>query len=316
MKITRNILKKMIFAFFVIVSLLSLFINKGLYFFELNNNIEVRVSSETADVQSFINDLNDQRIVRIDRINNILYYENSSIDEVQNSLNNANSDNKFSFDISNNFYQKDEVLKNYVLMNLLIVISSAFIFIYFILKNKPKLSGKQGVYLTGIYLVLALFSNLFLAGSISLLSRYYQVRELELTIFVFMNIWLSVIYFTAIWRLKEETFDDISSIYASEDFNHKSYLFILFLILAAITIGLGVNFVVTAILIILSILFVSFNFYNIGNIVNFKLTKPNITIKQPSFIAKKQSKPLEDNAKSYSTPVKKKKSKSKKRRRK
>lgn len=270
-RINKSLLNKVIIVFLIIGSVGTLFINQGLYHFELNSNIQVVISGENEDVENFLNSISDPNLVRKDKQNTTIYFEDKSFDDVKSKVGELNSENKLTFTISNNSYKRRELLLSYSAVVISMVIVSLITYIYFLLKNKPKLDNRQVFYLVTSYLVVAFFSNLFLSGIFSSLSRYYQIRELDLISFFVMNIWLSLIMFTSFWRIKEQEFLDISSLYSTQEFYHKRYLYLFILIVVAITLGLGTNFIITAILLIIGIIFVTFNFQNLGLFFNFKI---------------------------------------------
>ncbi len=314
MRLNGNSLSKIIFGLLIITAVLSLFINKGLYYFELNNNVEVNITGTQNEISDFINKINDTNLVRIDRVNNVLYFENEGADPVKVMLDSINLDRKVDFVISTDFYERSNVIINNILINLYLIAASVFVFIYFLLKQKNKLSGKQNLYILLNYFELVFFSNLILAGLFSLLSRYYQIREIDLIIFFLMNIWISLMYFSVIWRINPEDFEDISSLYASDAFYHKRYLYIAVIILLSVSFGLGVNFIVTAALIFVSLLMTSFTYNNLKFLINIKFQRPNINLLNRPILKRrdKAEEPIISTSKSSTKKNKKNKSKKKK----
>lgn len=305
-RINRTIVKKILIGILLTGSILALFVNKGLYFFELNDNIQVHITGEESEVDNFISSFEDSTLIRKDITNNSIYFESKGTEDINNSLNELNTEDKFIFEVSENGSNRRESLLNYSAFIILLVITSIFIFTYYLLKNKNNLSSKQYLYLVLSYGIVAFFSNLYLAGFISLLSRYYQIRELELISFLVMNIWLSVITFTSFWRLKVEEFDEISSLYATQEFINRRYFYMLILIVLSVTFGLGTNFIITATLILLGIWVANFNITNLGIYLSFKIKVPRPSISKQSQKLQK-NKELPNNPKKKKSKIKKKK---------
>ncbi|MEP7103644.1 MAG: hypothetical protein ABI721_02980 [Candidatus Dojkabacteria bacterium] len=255
---------------FVLISF-GLFIGNNIFYFsDFKPSIEVKYSSENSGK---LKELLDKTVIllnvaKVDRSENIVEFQTIDFSEVKNNIDNLIKDYP---EVTVKLKEVSELKRNNLTLLIgafyLLFLSAAAIHFYFI-------SGKGGdlKYILGSYLVLFFgitFSAIIDLGILSLISRYYKVTSLALTLTLLGSLSLFFIYYLSSDKVNEvNTFSYLGSIYRKfVDKYNREILSISAILIAITTIGLGSNFVIPAALILVFILVSLFTIHWIGYIL-------------------------------------------------
>ncbi len=267
-KISKRTLVTIITLILIIGSLVTLYLNHGFYYAAFHNQVRLSLSSTTENTSNIINKISSENknIARIDREGNSIYFEYTNIDDIENVAVEAIGDKKVSFDVEK-LISNDHPIREFAIVGLSILISSAAAIFYFLLKNNKGISDLNIIKSILVFAAAGLVSNLIVFGIISIASRFYQVKIIDLYSIVALNIWLAMLFLFGIWKFRYSELKEIGSL--DEEIiqtlrnQQYTYLKIALLVLVVVSIGLGTSFVMTSIFLILSFVIAEFSLISV-----------------------------------------------------
>ncbi len=261
----NNNLKKLrnnLFSVFVLVTLAlsipTLIINQGFYYSDFEESSKITLSLTEGEIsediysgfQSFIG------LTRIDRNNNVIYFQNSSSEVIKDLVEDTMKDTDVSFEYSDVIPERSqsEALNSIARGMIVFFVVSLLGLIYFVYRNSIIEGGYASVVkLLGIEIVTILSSMLIQLTLISVISRFYQVREIDIISILITGIWTNFLFILSWLQLRGQAKHTISEVLENLKSNNsilRNYLMIAIIFIAVpLFFGMGVNFVIPAVLI-------------------------------------------------------------------
>lgn len=300
-----------------LLSLLLLFVNKGFYYSDFRNRIEVSLSSQNQEeLNSATEALKSiPGLAYYNPNTNTFFYQNISIESIQNAVSGIDTESldiKVKEVLVNNRY----ILENYIwFLGIVVLVTSGATF-YIVLKEKGRINLKEALKFYSPFIVTIIFSSLVFLGILSLISRFRYISEFEFLTLFFINILTALIFFLSVYKIDyKEEFTLVG--FSKRLFKTSRYYALPFLItflvsMAAVLVVFGLEtlpFIISFIIGLFTLYFVTMWVFFISvariNRPAFKLKKHKSTKKQEV---------SEDLTKV--SPAKKKKKKSKKKKKK
>lgn len=190
-----------------LLSLLLLFVNKGFYYSDFRNRIEVSLSSQNQEeLNSATEALKSiPGLAYYNPNTNTFFYQNISIESIQNAVSGIDTESldiKVKEVLVNNRY----ILENYIwFLGIVVLVTSGATF-YIVLKEKGRINLKEALKFYLPFIVTIIFSSLVFLGILSLISRFRYISEFEFLTLFFINILTALIFFLSVYKIdyKEE----------------------------------------------------------------------------------------------------------------
>ncbi len=242
-------------AAFVISTLLflaSALFNKGFYYSDLKQQIVVNFADNNKE--NFERVLELENISRIDRDDLIIYFENTSETNVATDLNEEFKEEEITYTVKKVLPGDSmKIVENIAYFSLTNILSFSLIYFYIKFRKTETKSGLKP-FLKDVTLLsfISLFTVLYQFGLLSLISRFYQVRIYDIyipliAVFVVQFLFYKYLFSTDFTSLIESLKNNFNK-------DAKNILKISPLILIPISFGLGQNFVVPAIILLIGLI--------------------------------------------------------------
>lgn len=226
----------------IVLSLGLLIISKGFHFTEFKNRIEMVVTSESSDdKENFIKNIKNSNEAYLDSESGLVYFQHISKQQVEESLKEYNVTLELKEVLVNNKY----ILENYFIFFVFTFIFFSTGIFYVVLKDWGQVSKKELLkFFTPYFLTYTITTVIFL-GLLSLISRFYYVREFEFTPIYLINIFVSVLFTLSVFNIDKnaETSVLIGSrrLIAKLKSSVLPFLVLCIFFIPALTVGLGVR---------------------------------------------------------------------------
>ncbi len=251
-------------SFLLVLSIPTLLVNNIFYFSDFNEKIIVNLSSENEISEDFFRNFQTSvGVTRIDRQNEKIYFQNIGFEEVQNSIEEYITDTEIDYTISEIIPERSQ---QDVLLSVISAVSLFFISInlgniYFIFRSS-KIEGGYFALLKvlALNLFLIFLSVISQLTLISVVSRFYQVRDIDILTIANAGIWSSILFSLSWLQTRRNAKHTINNVIENLRDNSdliKNYLMIaIFFIIFPLFFGMGVNFVIPGIFIASSLLLI------------------------------------------------------------
>lgn len=246
----------------LLVSALSVGLNRGLKLSEFNYQIKVQVSGE--DTNKAIEVLRGlDNIARVNKRTSEVYFYKLNKDEVQNRISESFIQNSIKSTYNVFEYRSDlsqlELAKEVGLsLAFFVLISTIFVYItLYRLNSRLKIRNILIMIFQAIsYTILTLAMTI---GTLALVSNLYQIKKDDILVIYIVAFLTTTIYSIGFLKLSKQEILDLNASEA-KIFNQSAnfginLLKVSSLIILALSFGLGVNFIMTGVLILLGIIY-------------------------------------------------------------
>jgi hypothetical protein len=244
----------------VLGSLVILFLNQGLHFAYYKNEIRVKVE-KIDDFDKLLDLKNISSLNRSEQKVSIQNETRSSVDEQIQKIGIENAEVN-EVVVNSDF---EEVSLSLINTSLLILIAGILSIYYFIFRNKLKNFDLREISkLTGKFALDYMILTVGFTGLLSLLSRIYSVRDIDLYSIIILNIF-SILFFALFLtenledRIKEESI--ISKVGEFIRPLRVITVVLILIIFATLVFSLGIKFVIPGVLLISAITLASFGYF-------------------------------------------------------
>jgi hypothetical protein len=244
----------------VLGSLVILFLNQGLHFAYYKNEIRVKVE-KIEDFDKILDLKNISSLNRSEQKVSIQNETRSSVDEQIQKIGIENAEVN-EVVVNSDF---EEVSLSLINTSLLILIAGILSIYYFIFRNKLKNFDLREISkLTGKFALDYMILTVGFTGLLSLLSRIYSVRDIDLYSIIILNIF-SILFFALFLtenledRIKEESI--ISKVGEFIRPLRVITVVLILIIFATLVFSLGIKFVIPGVLLISAITLASFGYF-------------------------------------------------------
>jgi hypothetical protein len=244
----------------VLGSLVILFLNQGLHFAYYKNEIRVKVE-KIEDFDKLLDLKNISSLNRSEQKVSIQNETRSSVDEQIQKIGIENAEVN-EVVVNSDF---EEVSLSLINTSLLILIAGILSIYYFIFRNKLKNFDLREISkLTGKFALDYMILTVGFTGLLSLLSRIYSVRDIDLYSIIILNIF-SILFFALFLtenledRIKEESI--ISKVGEFIRPLRVITVVLILIIFATLVFSLGIKFVIPGVLLISAITLASFEYF-------------------------------------------------------
>lgn len=282
----------------ILVSAGLIYLNKGFYFSEFNKRVVVEVKgSDQKQVETVLDLLKDiGEVSKLDRKNNVIEFEYENYEEIKTaSLEKLEKQSGIGDEIALeviNVNQSDLAasIQSYGAIIVLTFLASIFVsyFIRYRKNGNLKLKGLLIPYAS--YLSILVLSLLIQTGFISLISRIYQVKELDLISIYLTSLFISILVLlgSQINVEEQENYKAINrKIWNKQSLLVKDSIRFSILVLGFANLGLGINFLMPALMIVSGFIITALAS---AAVLKFDLKKPDFkTKKSVKLVAKKNT---------------------------
>jgi len=270
--------QKIIIIIAIIIALLSvllLYTNKVFKFAEYHYQIDVSiVGKDINKKEDYLNKLiTNLSPVKIDRRKSEVFFEQTTLTTIQKRIDDLSKDYK-DLTVNTSEVLANESSKNVILSLIIeiiiIYVTGSLTLYYFIFRFNKNISSLKYIKIIGLFSIIYIYALIIQLGIISLISLIYQIKNIDI-ISIYTSALIScTLVFLTLYKFKRDNNLNTVEIYKSiNNFIHRNFKLIIgisILILATISLGLGVNFVITAILIIVSFVISMLSFFGASEI--------------------------------------------------
>jgi hypothetical protein len=245
---------------FLVGGIFTLVKNDGLRYSEFKEHYKVTVTAENNEnVKKGLNEISSIRnVARIDRKDNFVIFQNVTGENLSKDLEDKKNDS-FEYSLTKivpNTNLADTLILNAKILFTTLLVSLTFIS-YAIVVIKEKLRVKFSSYFFVLPTILLGLAIGFQMVTLLILSNIFMIREVDLIslLFVlFITLFLIILNINDIIPVKVKSLDELTSLFSETINPGLSTIFkLLLLILPIVSIGLGVKFLMTAGLLLLSL---------------------------------------------------------------
>lgn len=264
--INKNILFVFFILFFGLVGLINIFAAGGFTYSEIKNSIQVKIIPNDENSHEIANEIFNQsaklsNIAKIDRRQNMIIFQNTNFETVNSEISNIISDKEgVNYEINEEspvFDSANTINATFTLAFITIVISSLGLLYTF---SRPKEAIPLTITIKAVILLLfnSLMNFIIFFSFIGILSKVYYLKAFDINILVISVIFSSFIYLLIALTNKQ--------IFMQNDFvafrlklreESLKYLILTFVgglgLVFGLSIGLGVNFVITGFVLLIAI---------------------------------------------------------------
>ena len=244
----------------VLGSLVILFLNQGLHFAYYKNEIRVKVE-KIEDFDKLLDLKNISSLNRSEQKVSIQNETRSSVDEQIQKIGIENAEVN-EVVVNSDF---EEVSLSLINTSLLILIAGILSIYYFIFRNKLKNFDLREISkLTGKFALDYMILTVGFTGLLSLLSRIYSVRDIDLYSIIILNIFSILFFALFLTENLEDRIKEESIISKAGEFIRPLRVITVVLILiifATLVFSLGIKFVIPGVLLISAITLASFGYF-------------------------------------------------------
>lgn len=271
-----------IFITLLIASTIALVVNKPLYFSEYNDRVVVQIIGESDNKDSILDNIVKlDNISKIDRENYIIEFEYVDFDKLKEDAlikfeEKVQNTDQISLEITQ--VKKGDLEKTLISTYVIIL----FIFlsvslISFVIRSwKFDINLKQLVSPYFSFLLILLASLLLHSGLISLMSRVYQIREIDINWIVVLALYITILLVigTDVQINEDDNFVSINKkIFNQIDSQTKNALRFALIVIIFGIFGLGINFIIPGSLIFTSFVFVRLTSFVVLNFDKSRFVK-------------------------------------------
>lgn len=333
-----SINKNILFVFFIIgfgfVGLLNIFSSGGLLYSEIKSSIQVELFATDENSKELVNEAFSQslqlsNIARVERSDNIIIFQNTNFETVNSEISNIISGKEgINYEINEEspVFDSAHTINSTFTLSLIVIVISSLGLLYILSRPKEEISFSVSLKSVILFVFNSLVHFIVCLSFISVLSRAYYIKSFEINILIISSIFSSFIYVLFVLSNKniliKNDFEDFRLKLREESIKYLSPIIIASLALVfGLSIGLGTNFVITGLILIIGLLtpifinIFSTNLYFITQIEvfeQFRVVKSSDSIveteKSNQGTINKESKPNSTkNKKSWNKRFKKKK---------
>lgn len=260
-----NKLRRKGFAVFITVILLlsvpTLLVNNFFFFSDFNESYTVELIGDEVTEDNLNVFRGQSGLTRIDREENVAYFQNidnAKLDEIQKTVQEETGLETLTSTIYPSRTLENTLLSAISIVGIFVVVGFFSTF-YFVFRNSVIKGGYVSVLKAiGILIAFVTTSILLQITAISVVSRYYQIREIDLLSVVIVGIWSASLFFLAWINLRNTAKHSLNRVIrelSSINGVVRTYVITsLTFMLVPLMFGLGSSFVITGILLGLSIL--------------------------------------------------------------
>ncbi len=237
----RNIIFTITGLFILLAGAILTFVNNGFYYADFNQKISVKYSAYQDELAKLDN------VSKIDRKNNKIYFERTSLVDLENNIKNKLGEEKLAdFGIlevkpSN----KNDLLRNIIVLSIVSVAALNLILIYYSISRRKKISTNYYIKLSSLILLTVLLN----LATLSILSLIYQIKEYQLYLHVISLVVIIFMLYRYLGKKEMQFFakDDLSFL--------KEIIIVWFVIFAPLIFSMQENFIILGILITLQLVY-------------------------------------------------------------
>jgi hypothetical protein len=243
----------------ILLSASTIAANKGFYYSDLQNSINVKFGNRETGIGFDIEELDTAQglgnTARVDEANFTITYQHESEEDITQKLNEKFNSTDFLVMDTSEQLEMDDYLSNLTVIMISLLATSLLTILY--LRYRRGITNQSIKFILktyGSFVLMIAITGFLTIGALSMLSRIYMLTVTDAySPIISMGIFTLLFNYVAVISKRDEVNDLLSKLNKLSDKLIKLLIFVLLLVLPII-VGLGSNFIYPGIIILLAII--------------------------------------------------------------